>query len=442
MDDVFDRMDDFLNHDDEIDDAAKFEAEMVTAAAEIKQINPPLQPKIAPAPRAPTGDFDPLYNVLNTDVMARFKDTKFTDSRLFTELVTTTITMEGFLNNVIFHEAELIDWLMPDEWIVVIRCNYGKLVYPGYQEPIKIKVSNRGRKKKEKKRKHRKIQGAGTDFNSQITFFVRSGLDPAYPVADDGAVQIPATARVYKFKVFRTGKIQLPGVQPELIDDVIDCVRRLVNMFEYHMNGPVQITNLNPVMKNYRFNLKLGDNIVDLVELMRLILRLKVAETQGDMGDVPAHPPIFDLKYSREDTKLSMRFRTPIHNKPTKKTRVNVFMRGKINILGAFDTQYTNEILAFLAWIFDNHSELIVSMADECMTMEYNVAVTETYEEIKRACYEMMYPMPALPVMTNEEVDAALSFIDQCYNELRAEANEELRTLVAGTDLEQWLCEA
>lgn len=440
MDDAIDRMYMFLDDDHVIDEKERFEAEVVNATDAIKLISPPVQPKIAKPKKAmiEVDYFDPSQNVLNSGAMEEFKSVKFEESDIFTEPVTTTITMEGFLTNVWFHEAELIQSLLPDEWIVVIRCNYGKLIYPGYQEPIKIKTSNRGRKKKEKKRKQRKIQGAGTDFNSQVTFFVRSGLDPDYPEDEEGIVHVPSSARVYKFKIFRTGKLQLPGVQPALIDDVISGVGRLTQLLEHYTgkpDKPIRVVNLNPVMKNYRFNLKLGDKIIDLPGLFELLVQLKTGIIEPG-EDALHYPPIFDLKYSREDTKLSIRFTTPIHNKPNKRTRVNIFMRGKINILGAFDTETTRQIIAFLEWIFRENPELMVDEAEETYQWEDNIHHPESVNEMQKICQAALQRLPELPVLTDADIRSIYDFIDGYNAEVAAAADHALREMLKGTELE------
>jgi hypothetical protein len=309
-------------------------------------------------------EFDPKHNVMNLAIREEFKTEKiFNETEIFTEPVSTTNTMEGYLSNVQFHEEELIGEFEPDVDIVIYRCNYGKLKYAGYTEPVKQRTTNRGRKKKIKKKKLRKKQGEGGDFNSQITFVARSQLTPV-PV--NGI--IPLNTRVYKFKVFRTGKLQLPGVHQHLIDDVINCTKTIVGVLNQHLHAgelnPALLTNIiniNPVMKNYKFTVKLpAGHIIDLEALRKIMTTHRAAQFRNDLLGAPEHPKMFRITYTRQDTKLSVKFITPIHRKPKKMTRVNIFMRGKINILGAFEAATTRQICEFLHWLFETCPEIIV----------------------------------------------------------------------------------
>src|SRR5690606_29799282 len=89
-------------------------------------------------------------------------------------------------------------------------------------------------------------------------------------------------------------------------------------------------------------------------------------------------PKIFDVKYTREDTKLSIKFNTPVHKKAKKCTRVNIFMRGKVNILGASDVEKTYQICKFLNDLFVEHKDkLIVQqqiIAPKQIHLEDNIA--------------------------------------------------------------------
>ena len=314
---------------------------------------------------------DEQNNVLNMDIRERFQhELRFAADDIFSQPITTTITMEGFLSNVRFKEEEFIkilgDCVSKD--VVVIDCNYGKYVYPGYIEPVKIKTNNRGRKKKVKESKPRKKQGTGRCFNSQVTFQIRAGYgpEPVYNEAFENDHSLPewivdSKTPVYKFKVFRTGKIQLPGAKPHIIDDVISKIDILISILNNKLHpreaSPDLLTNvinINPVMKNYKFILgaKKHDDIVDLGAL-----KLHLLDVRGkSLDDVP---PIDDVKYTREETKLFIEFKTPINKDQKKHTRVNIFMSGKVNILGAFDHDMTLNICRYLYSLFKHNSRFI-----------------------------------------------------------------------------------
>jgi len=303
---------------------------------------------------------DDYNNMLNADARERFHNERvYYETYLFTDPINTTNTTSGYLTNVNFHEEDLITKVWPDERIVVYRCNYGKEVYCGYTEPVPVKKTNRGRKKKEKKKKPRKKQGNGTDFNSQMTFIVRSTLVDA-----PGGI-VPADATVYKIKVFRNGKIQLPGLPRSAADDAIACAKIVTDELNQLLHDGEPLTTieyLNPVMKNYRIRVKLetlglnGTAIVSLIALKNIL----TAERAKPNPDAPPHPAIFDIKYDEGETKLSVKFSTPIPGNAAKKTRVNLMTRGKINILGAFDADDTFRICDYIHWIFEEYFDRVI----------------------------------------------------------------------------------
>jgi hypothetical protein len=123
--------------------------------------------------------FNEDTNILNDYVLNRFlNEVIYQETNIFTELTNSTNTLGGFISNVSFLEEELIKEVVPDQDIVLYRCNFGRHRYHDYLEKIIVKKTNRGRKKKEKKKKPRKKQGDGTDFNSQISLYVRSQTSP------------------------------------------------------------------------------------------------------------------------------------------------------------------------------------------------------------------------------------------------------------------------
>ena len=312
---------------------------------------PPYKPLEVVAP-----PFDNSRNVLNEASADAFKnELLFQGLALFTEPINTTNTMGGFVSNIQFHEKDLIGKLATDESIVQIRCNFGVVSTPNYTPTAAA------RKKKEKTpKKERKKQGTGTDFNSQCTFVCR------------GDVTGGASAPIYKFKVFRNGKIQLPGVKQHLIDEVIDSAGSIVRALDKSMcvrgddGEPVfvpmearpQLVNINPIMKNYKFVVRMEPGkIINLRLLHRIMTDLR-------RDPKYAGPKIFTVKYGSSETVLSIKFNTPEINNKKKTVRFKLFMRGKVNILGALDPVRTTEICIFLHNIFQNNAGLIVACGD------------------------------------------------------------------------------
>lgn len=63
--------------------------------------------------------------------------------------------------------------------------------------------------------------------------------------------------QVYKVKVFRNGQIQIPGVKPNNINDVLKCMDKLVALLNEILvvnntdpSKRVYLIHLNPDMKN------------------------------------------------------------------------------------------------------------------------------------------------------------------------------------------------
>jgi hypothetical protein len=328
--------------------------------------------------------FDNEINLLNIPVRDNFHKPVLFENEIFTPPQSTTITMEGFIEGVMFKEQELITLLEPTMEIPIIKCNFARKVYPGYTEPVKIKKSNRGRKKREKKKKNRKKQGLGTEFNTQITFVVRPD-DTSIGIIDDYHI-VPVDCKVYKFKVFRTGKIQLPGVNPECIEEVIICARKITSML-VASNFPgvkeAKLVNINHVMKNYKFRVKMPlEQNIDLLNLKNVFLN----EMLEPDPLAPQHPAVFDVKYTRQETKLAVKFSTPTLRKTDKKLKVNVFPSGKINILGAFADVDTILIYRYITWVFQQ-----ANILDDIPELEDNIDTPNITAEDLLLCELYLY---------------------------------------------------
>lgn len=378
FDSIFDMMASSTSFEDSI-------KELTQQISTIEIVTPVIEQKVS---TVSVDYFDQKNNTLLPENKEKFKqEIPFNEKDIFTDPIVTTITMEGLMTNVKFHEREFIKELAPSVDIVVIDCNYGKLIYPGYIEKIKVKNNNRGRKKKTKVKKPRKVQGSGLCFASQITF-VRRALDaplelligplPEHcynknitPDASEPQWEliepiyfIPSSTPVYKFKLFRPGRMQLPGARPDTIDDIIEKAHTIaeyvdskLHVNELNVANRSRVINMNPVMKNYKFCLKTSENeLINLTLLKKILLNYK---THSPL-DAPVHPAYCDVKYTREDVKLSIMFITPIARDPTKTTLVSIFMRGKINILGIYHTELTKQICDYLYYIFKNNPKLIV----------------------------------------------------------------------------------
>jgi hypothetical protein len=318
----------------------------------------------------------PSLNLVNDDVREVFISERLIPRNdLFTQPINTTNTMEGHLGNVKLDERTFVGMVEPTQYIVAVRSNFEVKILDGYTEPKKSKNSNRGRKKIERKKKPRRTQGTGDEFNSQVSFHVR----PRAP----GDAGFDPKQKPYKFKVFRTGRLQLPGAKQTTINEVFDCIgliRKMLNGALAPKEEPV-LNSFSVVMKNYKFVAILpAKHILDLEALKHILL--------SEMICSRIEPPIFMVKFDYEESKLSIQFSTPTAKKPQKKVRVNIFMRGKINILGAMDYR-TALICEYLHGVFGkNKSAIIVieggisehdanNVAEECTTdiLDYHEAL-------------------------------------------------------------------
>ena len=139
----------------------------------------------------------------------------------FTETQLSTINLETWFSDFEteeIHEKEVVMYCAPTEEIPFIGCNFEERAHTTYVPPKK-KKSNRGRKPEEPKKKQRQVQGSGKFMNSQASFYV---IQEEYKTRDNP----------YKIKVFRNGKIQVPGVIKKDASDgwkAVEKVRKLMS---------------------------------------------------------------------------------------------------------------------------------------------------------------------------------------------------------------------
>lgn len=352
----------------------------------IKNIDVKVKPKaIRKVPIKKTRDEDEKYNLLKS--VDEFTKPLY-DGRdeVLSEPVTTTVTLSGRLLNVSFHEQELITKLEPTGNVVMLKCNYGTKTQDNWEEPSKVKKSNRGRKKQEKpKKRQRKIQGTGECFNSQLTFVMRQ-MVPAHLTKSatyyefySGNKDDTPVAVYFKIKVFRTGVIQIPGARPDLLPYIVASCEEICEHLNKALTPPdsdkrVTIGRLHAVMKDYKFYVSLQKGqMLDLYMLKLIFTVDKLRQNDmlyldGEINDVAINnimagldedgnqreqlqdysdaameiidwmkeipkrePPVIeDIKYTYEETKLALIFSTPLPWKPAKTTRVNIFLGGQI----------------------------------------------------------------------------------------------------------------
>jgi TATA-box binding protein (TBP) (component of TFIID and TFIIIB) len=268
----------------------------------------------------------------------------FEEDHMMTALINTTNTVEGKLIPLTFKEEDMIKLCYYTDDVLDVACNFGNVRHPDYYRAKRVN-------KKKNKLKKRKEQGNGTEFNSQITFTIKSnGPNP------------------YLFKVFRPGQIQLPGAKIDALADIIRCSNILTAYINKIYNRTdIALENLSAVMKNYKCVAKLPPKCcLNLAGLMKLLHGDRV--TNG----------IFMIKYSRQDSKAAVIFNTPTANDKEKRARVNIFASGKINILGAFDEEYTRHMYNVIYTTIKNNFDAVTIQPDSRRyAWNYNLSVVD-----------------------------------------------------------------
>lgn len=193
---------------------------------------------------------------------------------LFTSMTNSTSSIEGMLLGVRFVEQDLLKLLKSTPEIPIINSNWGSSKDEKYVASTTRVKSNRGRKKKEKPKKSRKTQGDGSNFNSCIQIAVlgkftrpivkdkHSLLAVAHP--DDKNLEI--ITKEYKFKLFVTGKFQIPGILSEDMGDLLPPLEKLIDFLRPHFPD-IALEGFHANMRNYKFKtLHGGIDIRDLLD--------------------------------------------------------------------------------------------------------------------------------------------------------------------------------
>lgn len=358
FDDVFDNMEELMM------------AEMLRAENDPVVFDEPPEPEPEPVRRAPGrknrgAPPDPqeppqeVINILDLDVREAFiQDVKSVgySAEWFTKPQVPTVTLDGTSSGILFHEEHLISELEATPRVIMFTCNFGKVIYPGYVPPTPAK------KRKKKVARRRKVQGDGSSFNSQISCFV-CRLDYTQPWTDaDGNVHqpemtpdglyyvIPTNAPRFEYKIFRNGRLQLPGATLTTFDEGIagaKIIQKIV--WEAIGNRLVEpiVTSMASVMINFKFQVKLRHRyIIDLKALSMVLMRECKRKTYGVSVNL--------VKYSRQKPNLSAEI---IVDGIPGVTRTNIYLRGRVNIIGVKIPSVASRIFDFLHMIFSMTNE-------------------------------------------------------------------------------------
>lgn len=343
--------------------------------AHMRQIILPMAPR-NPMPAQSSvvvDDFDQSMNLLNREVKEKFTTELVgieTQHLTFPKLSTSTIY--GMFANVSMHEADWVKQFDVDKYVLALRCNFGEKIYRHYAPPPR-KI-----KKKKKGKPERKKQGTGTEFNSQLTFIMNSAPND---FTDDDI--IPTNHLVFKIKVFRNGKIQLPGNYLHHVDQIVHCTRHIESLINNRFNvGQSDISKLahimsiNICMKNYKFEIKHQDKqTIDLVKLAAAFDDKRLLR----QSNIPHH--INEVAPNTARANLSVLFKTPTYSDVNKTLRLTIEKSGKVNIKGGLYVEYSANVFALLDFIIDRAPGIVVNMYQPRIE-EYNIADDRTNDEI------------------------------------------------------------
>lgn len=351
--------------------------------------------------RNESNDFLPNHGRLADDVLTKA-------SGELTEPVMFVATFEAKLNNISIPMHDAIDMIDCRYPIVAINCNFGHKCLEGYERYLKTKPG--------KTIGTRKGQGDRTCFNS--------ALEPVY--IPDRADLPPS--KVYYPKLFpSTGEVQVPGSLMPDMSDSMEAVNVLVDLLNYHGLGnadehgdpmPITIKTARPNMINFKFRIKRASPRI-LLDLYSLGAYFEVLEKRkivvgnvlrGDeadkvLDDLPHGttliPPPFVIRETKppiEDVKLTFKFR---------RIRIKIFMRGKINILGADSFESANKIHQYMSELLrTNHSKFIrIQPKSDSEHRTKNQTGNDTSDKIVPALVPIAPPVYRL---TDNDIDEIL----------------------------------
>lgn len=315
-------------------------------------------------------DFDQTMNILDIENRAQFvAENVANETKQLSAPQLTTVTVVGAYANIKMMEEDWIKYMSTNRHILVCSCNFGRIVYDKYTPPPR-------KEKAKKKKSDRKVQGNGSEFNSQITLFANA--EPHLFTDDD---IIPTNTPVFKFKLFRNGKIQLPGGRKEVIDNIVDATRyieaycnRIFNPSVVDLLKLIKVINVNISMKNYKFIIKLGENqIVNLERLKELFTSYKI-RGETSIG-------VFDIIPNGSLTNLSIEFNTPVYGNDDKHMRMTIEKSGKVNIKGALYIDYTTQAFDLLDKFLKNDKTALINKYRPTLD-EYNVPMSMSNAEL------------------------------------------------------------
>jgi hypothetical protein len=307
------------------------------------------------------------------------------NERPFSDPIMFTCTYGALINNIKRSHIELTHILEPSGAIKAINSNFGHKAQPGYEKFKKKTLSKQDYDKKKLRKtrgtltpaniRQRKPEGDATCFNSAIELIIIPDIDDNLPKSIKTIFE-KKPEKYYAVKSFpTTGQFQVPGVLCPNFTDGTFITNLWANFLMNSRIGtnpdiPIRIVSEKATMTNFKFHLiRCSDriifnlsHIVEYLEALKIAFTLKneqlsttdrmVAEflleqnnsiawtiyTESIKSSAQILPfPIREIKSQQDGQNLSFKFVCVSNDNTMKKIRINIFYRGKVNILGADD---------------------------------------------------------------------------------------------------------
>lgn len=285
----------------------------------------------------------------------------------FSPLVMFTCTYVTKLEHLHVNHEHLTHVLEPSGAVVALNSNFGHKSQVGYEKFLKkAKLDDKyvgGRELLPIRCKRRKPQGDASCFNSALEAIILLRLTTNQP-QEVKTILSTNCNKYYAIKSFpTTGQTQIPGViAPNLADGpfIAHVWADFLNQAQVS-NNIIILQNPHPIMINFKFCLinitkKL---LIDLPRVYEWMVMRKLANK-----GLPY--PICEIKAPIDGHNLSFKLLCPIDDLGnTKKVRIKMFYRGKINILGASNFKMVEDIYITITTHFNTHSEHVAVIPDQ-----------------------------------------------------------------------------
>lgn len=243
--------------------------------------------------------------------------------------------------------------------IVAVNCNYGGLAQPQYEELVK-----RGGKQQAKPpmgRVTRRHEGIGGCINSALELVLSPNPESADPVEAEIGRAVAAkeqlnyhgVRRIYRCNFFpTTGFIQVSGSVLKGGRDAVWVIRTWVAYVNEVglLGGPVTFEPaLVPDMVNFKFRLRrASERQVCNLTMLEVFLR-KLGADPAEAARLPFAVNPASIVRADSGGKSTFTFHVPGSKKSP---RVNIWLSGKINLLGLPDAEAGGKIYASLSRLF------------------------------------------------------------------------------------------